>query len=629
MSYHIERNPTGESVDIVINGFENGIAASPYGGIADMRGVNITTIPGEAMCNFSTSALTLPPTVSSAAFTAATGTNIFTWTSTATLYKGLAIQFNSLSGGTAGVSTGVVYYVTNVSGSTFQVASAISYAGTVTPITITANISGTFSTYTIGTPLSSCNDSSSSALQPNIYFIDSTNAAWWITGVTALSLFPVGTVIFLGNIGSISSWSGNGIIAYHGYLFIFRYTSGTGNVDYASISGLISTVTPASSWTYSWKTFAGTSLSIDMRPIVGQDDTVYWGNGSYVASLFQNPGTGFNPGTSSTYTYNVQALPILSSDIVTCIGELGQTLLIGGVKHFVYPWDRVSIGYNAPLVIPENYTSRIVTANNNAYIFAGNRGRIYITNGSGIDDFKKIPDYVSGTIQPYYIWGDATYWHNQLVFTLGTYFYQNQGYQNDGSTPLTTMNAVWEIDVMSEALRCTLPLSFGTYSGYAPMIAPNVNALNPAGEGLFIGWNNGSPGIDSSIGAPYSGRQTIIDSDMIPVGLLTTPYTPSQVEWKTSYPIGANGTSETVALYWRTDLSQSFSLAGTTTNSTAPGQLSDIYPAGFEKAQWVQIRAVLTSNATTPTYTRLKEFRIRSSEQGQSYVAAIQNASLG
>lgn len=620
MAYHIERNPTGEAVDIVINGFENGIASSPHAGIADMRGANITTIPGEMMCNFSTAALTLPPTVATAAFTATTGTNLFTWTPGGILYAGVAIQFNTLSDSTKGVLTGVVYYVTNISGNTFQVAASIGNAVTVTVITITGNISGTFSTYTIGTPLQSCADNSGNFSQPNIYFIDSNNAGWWIA--PASSGFAANSVIFLGNIGSITAWIGNGIIAYRGYIFVFRLDA----IDYAKTSNITGTTAPASAWTYSWQTPI-TAANINEAPIVGQDDSVYFCSGAFVGSFFQNAGTIFNPATSSTYTYNSQALAILSSDIATCIGELGQNLLIGGLKHFIYPWDRVSIGYAAPLVLPENGTARIVTANNNAYIFAGNRGRIYITNGSGIDEFKKMPDYISGTIQPYYIWGDAIYWHNQLVFTLGSYFYQHQGYKNDGTTGLLTMNGVWEIDVTSQALRCTTQLSFGTYAGYAPMLISNTNAFNPVGEGIYVGWNNGNPGLDASVGIPFNGGQTIIDSDIIPVGLAFSPYTPLQVEWKTTVPIGSNGTSETVALAWRTDLSQSFTQSGSTTSTT--GQISDVYPAGFEKAQWVQLRAVLTSNATTPTYVRLKEFRIRATGQDQAYIASVQNASLG
>lgn len=623
MAYHLERNPTGEAVDIVVNGFEQGIAASPYAGIGDMRGVNITTIPGEAMCNFSTAALTLPITVSSAAFTAATGTNLFTWTATGTLYVGAAIQLNTVSDNTKGVTTGTVYYVLNISGNTFQVSASILGAAANLPVTITGNISGTFSTYTMGTPIQACQDGSTSPGTPRVFFIDSNNAAWWIAGATGS--ITANSLIFLGNITSIGVWAGNGIAAYRGYLFVFRYNSG-GAIDYASISTLISTTAPASVWAYAWESFTGFS-GINQAPIVGQDDTLYFCNNNNVGSILQNAGQTFNPGTSATYTYNPTALVILSSDVVTCLGELGQNLLIGGIKHFVYPWDRISIGYAPPLILPENVTSRIVTANNNAYIFAGNRGRIYITNGSGIDEFAKIPDYISGTVQPYYIWGDAMYWHNQLVFTLGSYFFTQQGYKNNGTTALTTMNGVWEIDITSGALRGTTQLSFGNYTGYAPMLAPNTNSLTPVGEGIYVGWNNGSPGLDASVTAPFSGGQTTIDSDMIPVGLAISPYTPMEVEWKTTYPIGANTTSESVALYSRTDLSQNFTIMGTTTSTT--GQISDVYPSNFEKAQWVQLRAVLISNATTPTYVRLKEFRIRATGQEQAYIAQIQNAGLG
>src|ERR1035437_10271629 len=50
MAYHIEK-PSG---DIVINSWEQGIAESPYLGIADMKNVQLVSVPKEVSVNFST-----------------------------------------------------------------------------------------------------------------------------------------------------------------------------------------------------------------------------------------------------------------------------------------------------------------------------------------------------------------------------------------------------------------------------------------------------------------------------------------------------------------------------------------------------------------------------------------------
>ena len=55
MAYNIDQN-TG---DIVIDGWENGIAPSPYKGIANMRNVNTSYYPGVAYVNYRRQATTL------------------------------------------------------------------------------------------------------------------------------------------------------------------------------------------------------------------------------------------------------------------------------------------------------------------------------------------------------------------------------------------------------------------------------------------------------------------------------------------------------------------------------------------------------------------------------------------
>ena len=67
-------------------------------------------------------------------------------------------------------------------------------------------------------------------------------------------------------------------------------------------------------------------------------------------------------------------------------------------------------------------------------------------------------------------------------------------------------------------------------------------------------------------------------------------------------------TNETVTLGYRTQLSGAF-----TDNALDPyvaGSLSQWGTVKFEKSQWIQLQAILTSTATNPSYCRLREIRI-------------------
>ncbi len=57
MSYRIEKDETGEQ--LILDGFEKGIAASPYAGIGNIRNLNTTYYPGVAYTNYKRQAATL------------------------------------------------------------------------------------------------------------------------------------------------------------------------------------------------------------------------------------------------------------------------------------------------------------------------------------------------------------------------------------------------------------------------------------------------------------------------------------------------------------------------------------------------------------------------------------------
>lgn len=612
MSYRLEGK------DIVISGFEEGIADSPYLGIGDIRNVNLLSRPGEAAVNYKTQAMTVPPTVNAAAFTATDSSNTISWTPGGiTLYKGLAIVLNTNSA--TGLSTNKVYYVGNISGSTFQLfTSSYNAASNVSPVNITSDGSGTFSTYQLAKPMHSCVDkgqvtASSSGGVPSItsFIVDSKNQVWLLASYNGADPYTPGTLIYLGNKDSTIGTGDNSICVWANYLFLFR----PGAID---IWNMDPQEDPATAWSYSW---AGLSLNPgsgrSLRSLAAQDNALYVCNGAAIASVLENPNETFDPTDSTTYTANSTALALPTGERATCLAELGTNLLIGGSGSFVYPWDRVSTSYSYPLVVPERYIQLIVGTNSNAFIFAGNRGNIYITNGANIDLFKKIPDYISGETQPYYLTGgvgltnattasgqtqrgDALYWRNQIYFSV-------LGFPNGSTTALTTLAGVWAIDITTGALRfCNKP-SYNTYAGTVSVIVPDMGSFRTGGEGLFFGWidGDGNIGVDNSINTPYTNYETYIETDIIPVGTYLDSFTPSQLEWKSSKPLVSG---ESVKIYYRTNLTESYTLIGT---SSTVGALSDVYQTNFQKAQWIQLKVEYNSTASTPSFVPLYELRIR------------------
>lgn len=577
MAWHYDKK------DIVIDGFANGIADSAEQGIIDMRNVNIVSAPNEASVNFATAAITIPPAVTTASVTFTAATDIATWTPTATLYNGLAITFGATTGG---VTAGVIYWVGNVSGSTFKIYNAINSNDPSNLVDLTANVSTTFTTIQLG----AMTYAALSWVSRYNFFIDANGRAWWVKTATNV-------LVNLGNT-TLTNAHGNGIVVYAGFIFVFRDTA----IDYLPVDAVTNTSSTASQWIYGWKTDLSSNLI--HQAIASQDNAIYFCNDKFVGSVLTNAGSSFDPTNGGSYTYTASALLIPADDGVTYLAELGTNLLVGGIRNFIYPWDRLSTSYAYPLIFAENNIQKIVSTNANAYVFAGNRGRIYQTNGSNVQLYKKFPDQISALTDPYWSWGGAMYWRNQLFFGI-------QSSTNAGGSFETT-GGVWAIDLTSNALRGVNSLSYGSpQTGTMPVIAPNISTSTPAGAGFFAAWTNNSVnGLDVTTTSPYASSidtSLQIDSDLIPVGTYFKPDTQGQIQFKLSLPLV---TGETFRIQQRPYLRSSWTTIGTTTGLTGTNQLSDAYPVNYEKYQYLQFRAQAVSTASSPSYCRLTELRL-------------------
>lgn len=366
-------------------------------------------------------------------------------------------------------------------------------------------------------------------------------------------------------------------------------------------SSLISSVTPFFQATDVGAVIVGTGIPTGTTIASIQDST----HATLLINTASASNTGLTFTITSAFNFNPQILILPESDQAICLTELGASCLIGGINNIIYPWDETNVSYDAIIRLAENYIAQMVTVNTTTYIFTGNRGRIYVTNGSNAQLFAKMSDHLSGTVNPIYTWYGVTFNRNQIYFGLSVT--DNMG------NALNLYGGMWALDTDTKALRMLNQSSYGTYTGYvSALISYNGDSIGSTqinnGYGMFTGWYNGTiGGVDKGIATPYTGGQAYVETDIIPVGQFLTKKTFSNIEFKLATPLVAG---ESVTLNYRTNITEAYTLI-TLTGGGATGDLSGYGAANFQNVQWIQIRPYLTSTASSPSYTRLKELRLR------------------
>lgn len=402
------------------------------------------------------------------------------------------------------------------------------------------------------------------------------------------------TWTYKGHVGSTNpAITGNsGLVYFQGYLFTFR----AGTIYYSSDDGVTNNAfdTGLDSGTTHY------AIASQFNP-----STMYFCNGAFVGALIVNYGQTFDPTNSATYTFQLQAVALPSYDMSTCLAELSNQVLIGGALARVYVWDASNLsGSNTTgvvsnvLFLGDRFVYRIVVVNTNAYIFTGHpviasgRGNIYITNGSQVDLFKKMPDWLgialsgSYNIQnPYWTFGDAMFHRNKLFF----------GISSSGGT-----GGVWAIDLQSSVLYRSNLVTTGT-NAFVTVISPLDTGTTIPGLGYWCGVNSVMNNTANTL-----TTSAVVTSDLIPVGTFLNKKTFEQIEIKTSAPL-ASGESIDIVVY------QDGSLSPTTVGSmtSADGMSKVFTPLTFQANQWLQVQCTLNPTNSSPTYVRLREIRLR------------------
>ena len=698
MSYRYEKTDTG--TDLILEGFEYGIARSPHRGIANLQNVNIDTETGEVMGSFARARQDQTTNTGSL-----TQVNTNTVTINSTLLAGQLITITDA--GTTGLS-GDYYYLGN--GKLFDDNVCPDDPDNATVVTGITSGTATFSVKVLGNPIDKATEVylDSSGNQQTRYFILDSNSVIWCHDTKSLSNYPTPNWFYVIDLGSNYS----GIAVYNGWLVNFKNTA---NATVASTWRLTSLL---NSTGVEINALALSSTNVH-RCLVGKQGKLYVTDGNYIASYFANTslitgaanvqsyceysggatnstivaniggslpylgngstvrvpaiffssgslpsaitantiyylessfsgshqyqfqvyaaasggsalnmstgatGRGFlntfsprkNSGSTALMTFTPQRLNLPFTETAQCLAEVGNTVLVGGTSNTIYPWNQVDPIPQDIIPLPEGNTTKIVTVNSLAYIFAGNKGNIYLTNGSSASLVLKVPDYCAGIagtpktyIEPYFSWGDAMYCRGRVYFSILDETASKTGVCGDVWSFIPSQNFAYDQDT-GLALRLENQNSYGAYTGYCPLLIPALNQ-QAIGTQYWSAWSSNPTG-SSTYGIDFTDTVSVtsyvFETDLVPTGTMLKKKTYMQVEYKLATPFA---TGESIALYYRLNSTDSWITCGSPITETS--KVGGYFETPFENTQWIQIRGVVTlTGDSTSSFGRLRQIIVR------------------
>lgn len=572
---------------LIIKDFDQGIADSAHKGLALLRCIDIDEFPGAAKVKAAPSSLFA--TAFTGTFTADAGTEVCTVSGFTVPATGTPVHLTTTGTLPAGLSTGTIRFIINLSTTTCGLALTIADADADTRVDITDAGSGTHTMTSVnpGTVNHIVKNASTSVR----FFHDSNGRVWYLTdGSTRCRLLK--NTIDTGA-SALTNASGNGLVTFLNsdstatYLLAFRNAV----IDIVNVFGTSQLENPT--WTNAWN-FGGATSDTSLRTgsgtnnrhhaIVAQDNKIYWTDDRFIGRVIETAGTVFNPADTGTYSGTDNALDLPLNEVAVHLEELGTNLLIAGsIFNNIYPWDRTSDSYNLPLRVPEVGVHRLKNIGNLVYILAGRLGKIYTTQGTYVREFKKIPWQVtnnSGTLVANAItWGGIDATKGGLLFGMSVQTGSNSGVY------LLTPDGRLTID--------QLPSSGAT----------NVTALEVTNDFYYLGYASGA---DEQTTDRYSNFQGVIQSALYRVATVTEKETYSTLEVQLAKPASSGGN---IRVGYRTDTSSSFTTLSTfATDGVATSFKNDAI--GLIDIENIQIQVELDDAATGAIDIELLEVRL-------------------
>lgn len=325
-----------------------------------------------------------------------------------------------------------------------------------------------------------------------------------------------------------------------------------------------------------------------------------------------------NGGSTATMTFSPQRVALPTFEVAQCMAEIGNTIIIGCKGNVAYPWNQVDITPSGIISLPESNIVSVLTVNQMAYLFAGNQGNIYITDGSTASLVINVPDYVAGVpgspgtyIEATYTWGGAMYLRGRVYFSI----LDQQTFKTGNCGGIWSFVPTQNLYIGQDtgiALHLESQNSYGTYNGVATILI-NREDQSSIAPLYWSGWYSSISGplygIDYTNPGTNASFPAVIETDAIPIGTFLNQKTLSQIEYKLGSTLD---TGATVTGEYRQDITSAWTPLGTFI--TDASKLGAYVAVNFEKGQWLQLRFILTPVTSTTngnSYIRFREIRLR------------------
>lgn len=512
---------------LIINQWKEAVADSPHVGIGLLRNVDIEAFPGAVKVGKAPT--TIFVTAFSTTFTADASSDLLTIASSLNPATVTAVTVSTTGTLPSPLVVNTNYFVINSTPTTFQLATSVGSARAILPINITDAGTGTHTVTTVnpGTVNYIVKDKRS-----GVYFLqDSNMRVWYYAGASA--------TLLNGNTTTANTGVGNGLAIFlnsdasASYLFAFRNRF----IDVINVFGTTNLENPV--WSNSWSTMNSAAGSGNShQSILGQDNIIYFCDDRYIGTILEKPGQVFDPSNVATYTFNSSALDTPQGEILNWLDELGTNILAAGdTFNKIYPWDRISDSYNLPLTVPENSVKRIKNMGSIVYILAGTKGNVYVTQGTYVRHFRKIPDYLvnnASAIQSNPVtWGGIAARNGALIFGVAGQTSGNSG--------------VYLLYDDGRLIQDNMP-STGS---------ANATAIYAENDLYYFGYSGGADNFNST--SRYSSFQAVAHSALHKVGDKTHKATYSDLEVQIAKPASTGH----IRVSWRPDTSSSFTTLAT------------------------------------------------------------------
>lgn len=587
MSYRFEKNQNGQQ-DLVIDGWEDGIAVSPYKGLANIKNLNIKYYEGITYVNYKRLAATMN--------TSALGRPQYSCKSPA----GLIYISDDTAGG------GIIWKQDAVNGSSFSPLTGASNTSPLIGLAFWNNYLFVFRTNGV---IEICGDGTGDS------GVTSSN---WNTGSGTTGVWPIAASATIvrtatgaagdtsGTLSSYTDAKGDSRSAWNGptgyYLATF---AGVSNQE---VTMLLTQGSTAMTWTPGLNsTPSGPNCIVRPQPnlytpstryaIIAQNDgNLYFCNANGVGSFQSIPNQNMVKGNMKTYQFYAQILALPQTEDLKWLSELRNNLIVAG-RQTLYPWDFFSPNWDTPIPMDEQ-VSKMINILNNIYIFAGNKGNIYISNGYSVSRFTKIPDIIAGVIDPSWLTGGLMQHRQKLYFqTLGA---------NVSGTNL--FQGILSVDLDTGAINVENENSSAVNSGSgAAGLLIDVSDTSIAYDKYYSAGDAAVNFVDYNDTTLYSNDEPLIETDLIPIGTFLQPKSFQNMEFKLDQPLQ---TGDSITVYGRISLSDSYTLIGTTTTAVLSNILE---PFTLEKLQWIQFKITMKCNSSvgSSSRVRLREIRVR------------------